>query len=102
MMVDNLDGTIFNSDSMELLQTNGTADVIVSTVGLGYDNQSPDWLFFDVTGSAGDAFSIVAYGSPAGPATLGAISFDSTPEPASIGLVLAGLAGLAIGKLRRK
>jgi hypothetical protein len=104
LMVDNLDAPVFNSEAMELKQTNGTADVNIDTTGSPYNDSIPDWIFFDVTGAAGDEFSIVAYGSPSGPATLGAISFDSAPapEPASGGLLLAALAVVFARRLRRE
>jgi hypothetical protein len=102
LMIDNLDGSVFNPSELEVLQTNGTADATLITTGPSYNNRIPDWAFFDVAGAAGDQFAIISYGGPSGAATLGAISFDSAnvPEPASLVLFALGLAGLSIRRFR--
>ena len=80
-----------------------TGAPIVSFSG-ATDNNVPDWTFFDISNaSAGETFTVTGYGGPNGCACIGVIAFDSgiapqsdgVPEPASLTLFGAGLAGLA-------
>jgi hypothetical protein len=82
LMVDNLDGSAFNSLSMEIIQTNrNLADSgPVATLNEFYNDRIPDWIFFDIANAAaGDGFVIEGIGGTNGTATLGGVAFDSVP-----------------------
>lgn len=103
LMVDNLDGAGFNADSLELVQTAGgvATSGVIPTTSLSFNNRTPDWLFFDISGiKNGDAFKVVGVGGSSTTATLGGIAFDSVvPEPST--LMLFGLGGLLVWWRRR-
>jgi hypothetical protein len=88
IMVDNLDGIGFNGSSQQLIciapcSINGPTVATTSTGPSSFNDQIPDWIFFDITnGVAGQTYQIIgALQSPPMPdsfrATLGAVSFDS-------------------------
>lgn len=61
LLVDNLDGANWNATSLSLVQTSGAGvtNGPVATTSAAFNDQIPDWLFFDITGaSAGDTFVI--------------------------------------------
>jgi len=80
LLVDNLDDPAFNAASLTLVQTSGTGATSgpVATVSAAFNNQIPDWIFFDISGAvAGDSFVIRGMGGAATTATLGGVAFDS-------------------------
>lgn len=71
-------------------------------------NRDADWYFFDITADAGDTFHISGQnwnaGVPPSPFLvngIGAITFDSIPEPSSFGFMAIGL-GAMLHQFRRK
>ena len=80
LLVDNLDGAVWNAASLTLMQTNGTraSNGPVATVAAALNNRIPDWIFFDISGGQpGDAFTIRGGGGVNATATLGGVAFDS-------------------------
>ncbi len=80
LLVDNLDHSSFNSASLELLRNNGVGGDSgpVATASVPFNNQVPDWIFFDIdANTAGDVFVIRGVGGLSGTATLGGVAFDS-------------------------
>jgi len=88
--------------------TGGSADsgLIANT-----PTRTGEWYFFDVTGSAGDVFTVsgIAVSNPSGSDGIGVLSIDGystiggsvIPEPGSLVLLVAGVAGLTLARRRR-
>ncbi|MGC9261780.1 MAG: hypothetical protein ACP5I8_17085, partial [Phycisphaerae bacterium] len=66
----------------------------------------PSMYFFDITGiTAGDQFAITSStsGVAGAPAIIGPVSFDITPEPATLNLIaMSGLGLLLIGRKHKR
>ena len=80
LMVDNLDIAAYNAASLTLVQTSGagTTNGPIDTTSPVFNDRNPDWVFFDLTGTAaGDTFIVRGTGGINGAATLGGVSFDS-------------------------
>jgi hypothetical protein len=102
LMIDNLDQNYLNPPTLGVFQTDGTASATVDTSGIQYRDGVPDWVYFDITGVAGNQFAIQTYGNAAGGGILSAISFDSAPEPSSLLLFGLGMAGIGVAAIRHR
>lgn len=103
LMIDNLDRNDLIPPSLGVVQTDGTASAVANTSGAQYRNRTPDWVYFQITGVAGNQFAIQSYGSSLGVVTLGAVSFDSStvPEPSTFAMFGFGMAAVGVVRIRR-
>ena len=97
LMIDNLDNPGYNPGALQITQAGGGSSAIIDTTGSSFNNQIPDWVFFNILAQPGETYNVVVTAGPFGCACLGAISFDSSPvpEPSSAGLFSAGAGLLA-------
>jgi len=105
LMIDNLDYVIYNPSALQVVQDGGpAASVVVDTTGATYNDQVPDWVYFDIQGAqTGETYDVLVTGGTESCACLGAVSFDSAvPEPSSFGLVGIGAGFLAVAVVRRR
>jgi hypothetical protein len=105
LLVDNTDGTQWNDVAIQLSSSVSGAGPEVSLTSSGYNNDDPDWVFFDVTGGvAGETISVIGYAGSGGHDELGAVSFDSVsaPEPASLALLGVGATALLARRRRSR
>jgi hypothetical protein len=96
LLVDNLDGAAWNAASLTLVQANGppASNGPVATVAPAFNNRTPDWVFFDITGGqAGQTFIVRGAGGANGTATLGGVAFDSAGPTG--GLIRVSSQGIA-------
>jgi hypothetical protein len=97
LLVDNLDGANWNATSFYLVQTSGAGvtNGPVATTNSVFNDQIPDWLFFQISGAAaGDTFIVRGVAGINGDATLGGVAFDS------IANVITNAADSGAGSLR--
>jgi hypothetical protein len=102
IMIDNLDGSAFNSSAIRVTDSNGGDTGLIDVSTTDFNNLTPDWLFVDITNlSSGDTVDIFGTGGTNGFATIGSLSLDSltTPEPTTI--ALWSLLGIGIVSYRR-
>lgn len=106
VLVDTSGQMDISPSSLRLRQTvGGSANSGLIASNLGADLVA-DWYFFDVTGISGDQFVLSRVnwyngGAQAFSNGVAGVTFDSIPEPATMGLMGLALAGLALRKYRR-
>lgn len=62
----------------------------------------PNMAFFDISGVSGDGFAVALWQTATtGPAALSLVTFDVVPEPATLGLLTAGLCTVIFLRRRR-
>jgi hypothetical protein len=100
LMIDNLDIAGYNPSALQIVDTtDNVTSPPIATTSTEFNDRTPDWVFFDISGaSAGEEFSVDVYSGPNGCNCLGAISFDSAsiPEPTSAALLALAVAGLLV------
>jgi hypothetical protein len=108
VMIDNLDLDGYNPSSVQLVQEGGGgSSSIIDTTGATYHDRNPDWLMFMISGAqSGQTYDVLVgggvLGSPYDCACLGAVSFDSVPEPSSFMLTGLGAIAGAVFAIRRR
>jgi hypothetical protein len=106
VLVDTSGQVDVSPSSLRLRQTVGgsaNSGLIASNLGA---NLSGDWYFFDVSGLTGDQFILSGVNWYAGGAAqfsngVAGLTFDSVPEPATVGLIGLALAGLLLKRQRQ-
>jgi hypothetical protein len=91
----------YNLDSIRARQTTGgTADTGLLSISRGA--RLAYYEFFEISGVAGDVFTISGRNSTGGSVTVTGVTFEQIPEPSTL-VMLLGLAGVGLlGCLRRR
>jgi len=82
----------------------GADSGLVDTLGPGeaWRNHDVDYFMFDINGQQGDEFIVSGLDDARWAAlAMSGVTFDTTPEPSSLLLVLTGMLGLAVAYLRK-
>ena len=104
LMIDNLDIIGFNPSGLQVVQVGGSGSAVVSTTSGAYNDQIPDWVYFDLQAQPGETYSVIVSPGDFGCACLGATAFDSVsaPEPSTFGLAGLGAVWLSAAALGRR